>query len=100
MADPFCPRGLPEPFACPLTLWAGDPHHVLTVVGVPHGHESRAPGDHIDRFGPLERLPGFRPGQAFQGAEAVDVIAWGSRFVAVGDTNDGQNVVWISGPQS
>ena len=39
-------------------------------------------------------------GQAFQGAEAVDVIAWGSRFVAVGDTNDGQNVVWISGPQS
>ncbi len=38
-------------------------------------------------------------GSAFQGAEALEVIAWGSRLVAVGDTKDGRNVVWISGPQ-
>ncbi|HTG48583.1 MAG TPA: hypothetical protein VK646_13110 [Actinomycetota bacterium] len=38
-------------------------------------------------------------GSAFQGAEVLNVIAWGSRFVAVGDMKDGHNVVWISGPQ-
>jgi hypothetical protein len=38
-------------------------------------------------------------GQAFQEAELGTVIAWGSRFVAVGGTHDGQSVVWISGPQ-
>jgi hypothetical protein len=38
-------------------------------------------------------------GPAFQGAGARDVTARGSRFVVVGGTDDGHNVVWISGPQ-
>ncbi len=32
-------------------------------------------------------------GPTFQGAEANDVTAWGSRFVVVGSTDDGRNVV-------
>jgi hypothetical protein len=38
-------------------------------------------------------------GSAFQGAGARDVTAWGSRLVVVGTTDDGHDVVWISGPQ-
>jgi hypothetical protein len=38
-------------------------------------------------------------GAAFKNAEVLGVIAWGSRLVAVGDTQDDGNVVWISGPQ-
>lgn len=39
-------------------------------------------------------------GPTFQEAEAMDdVTAWNSRFVVVGTTEDGQRVVWISGPQ-
>ena len=38
-------------------------------------------------------------GPTFRGAGAGDVTAWGSRFVVLGSTDDGQNVVWISGPQ-
>jgi hypothetical protein len=38
-------------------------------------------------------------GPAFQGAGVRDVTAWGSRFVVVGSTDDGHNVVWVSGPQ-
>jgi hypothetical protein len=38
-------------------------------------------------------------GPTFRGAEPSDVTAWGSRFVVVGGTDDGHNVVWISGPQ-
>lgn len=41
------------------------------------------------------RLP---TGSTFQ-AGAGEVTAWGSRLVVVGTTDDGHNVVWISGPQ-
>jgi hypothetical protein len=38
-------------------------------------------------------------GSTFEGAEAADVTVWGSRFVVSGSTDDGRDVVWISGPQ-
>ena len=39
-------------------------------------------------------------GSTFEGNDASDVTTWGSRFVVVGSTDDGDHEwVWISGPQ-